>query len=236
MTTIIFDVDDTLYDQLTPFQLAFEDVFHDPTIPIEELFKYSRIYSDEVFQQSEDGVISKLEMQIYRIKKALEHFDRRITDHEGAEFQAKYQDYQSQLQLDPDMEESLDLCLKHGIQLGVITNGPAEHQRKKIQQLKLNKWVPEEYLFVSGELGIAKPDPQIFQQVEAVMQLDKANTYYIGDSYFNDIIGAKKAGWQAIWINRRNHPILSQEYLPDYTIDDSTKIQPLIYDLITPET
>lgn len=228
MTTIIFDVDDTLYDQLTPFQQAFDEVFSEPAIPMEELFKYSRIYSDEVFQQSEDGVISKLEMQIYRIRKALEHYDYPITDQEGAKFQERYQYYQSQLQLDPDMKEALDWCSKQNIQLGIITNGPAQHQRKKIHQLELSKWVPENYMFVSGELGIAKPDIRIFQQVEEVMQLDKANTYYIGDSFTNDIIGAKRAGWQAVWVNRRNHPILSEEYLPDYVIDPTTNIQELL--------
>lgn len=236
MTTIIFDVDDTLYDQLRPFQQAFDDVFADPSIPIEELFTYSRIYSDEVFQQSEEGVISKLEMQIYRIRKALEHYDRLINDQEGADFQHRYQYYQSQLQLDPDMKAALDLCVQHNIQIGIITNGPAQHQRKKIRQLKLKTWVPEEYIFVSGELGIAKPDIRVFQRVEKVMQLDKANTYYIGDSYTNDIIGAKRAGWQAIWINRRNHPILSQEYLPDYVIDGNTTIQQLLLTLLRPES
>ena len=235
MTTIIFDVDDTLYDQLTPFQLAFEDVFHDPTIPIEELFKYSRIYSDEVFQQTEDGLISLLDMQIYRIRKAMEHYDRQITDQEGTEFQKNYQYYQSQLQLDPDMKEALDLCVQHKIQIGIITNGPSKHQQKKIRQLELKKWVPEKYIFVSGELGIAKPDIRVFQQVEEVMDLDKANTYYIGDSYPNDIIGAKRAGWQAIWVNRRNHPILSEEYFPDYIIDCNTKIQQQLLALITPK-
>lgn len=235
MITIMFDVDDTLYDQLRPFQQAFDDVFADPSIPMEELFKYSRIYSDEVFQQSEDGVISKLEMQIYRIRKALEHYDHPITDQEGANFQERYQYYQSQLQLDPDMKAALDLCVHHNIQLGIITNGPAQHQRNKIQQLALKNWVPEEFIFISGELGIAKPDIRVFQQVEKAMQLDKANTFYIGDSYTNDIIGAKRAGWQAVWVNRRNHPILSEEYLPDYVIDDKLKPQQLLRRLIGAE-
>ncbi len=232
MTTIIFDVDDTLYDQLTPFQQAFEAVFHDLSIPIEELFKYSRIYSDEVFQQSEDGTITKLEMQIYRIRKAMEHFDQQISDEQAIKFQEIYQHNQSQLQMDPRMKEVLDICVEKQVQIGIITNGPAEHQRKKIKCLELEKWVPKKYIFVSGELGIAKPDVRVFQHVEKVMQLDKKATYYIGDAYLNDIIGAKRAGWQAIWVNRRNHPMESEEFVPDYFIENDTDVKQLILSLI----
>lgn len=232
MTTIIFDVDDTLYDQLTPFQQAFDAVFNDPSIPLEELFKYSRIYSDEVFQQSEDGTITKLEMQIYRIRKAMEHFNQQITDEQAIKFQQTYQQYQSQLQLDPRMKEALDWCVEQQVQIGIITNGPAEHQWKKVNCLQLEKWVPKEYIFVSGDLGIAKPDIRVFQQVEQAMQLEKETTYYIGDSYFNDIIGAKRAGWKAIWVNRRNHPTESEEFLPDYLIDNNTNVKQLLLSLI----
>ncbi|GCF93121.1 hydrolase [Enterococcus florum] len=231
MAAIIFDVDDTLYDQLTPFQLAFTMNFPNTEIPVEQLFKYSRIYSDEVFELSENGSISKLDMQIYRIRKALAHYDIQITDEQGAKFQANYQYYQSQIQLDPAMQEALDLCVAHHFPIGIITNGPAEHQKKKIKQLGLNRWVPTEQMLVSGEWGVAKPDIRIFELAEAVMDLKKETTYYVGDSYENDVVGAKNAGWKAVWINRRNHAE-SSEIKADILIDQETTIKNFLLSLV----
>ncbi|MEQ9763329.1 HAD family hydrolase [Streptococcus jiangjianxini] len=50
---------------------------------------------------------------------------------------------------------------------------------------------------------------------------------YIGDSFDNDVVGAKSAGWHVIWFNRRNKPLASSQYFPDYqvtTLDDLCKL------------
>ena len=50
MAKIIFDLDDTLYDLMEPFQKAHEEVFGDKTgADCEKLLMASRIYSDEAF-------------------------------------------------------------------------------------------------------------------------------------------------------------------------------------------
>ena len=47
MKAILFDVDDTLYDQVVPFQKAYEDLFEGRyDLKVEELYKRSRYYSD----------------------------------------------------------------------------------------------------------------------------------------------------------------------------------------------
>ena len=50
MKNIIFDVDDTLYDLMEAFDKVHKEFFEDKTKEdCEELFKRSRIYSDEAF-------------------------------------------------------------------------------------------------------------------------------------------------------------------------------------------
>lgn len=50
MKAVLFDVDDTLYDQVIPFQKAYEELFKGSfELSIEELYKRSRYYSDEVW-------------------------------------------------------------------------------------------------------------------------------------------------------------------------------------------
>ena len=50
MDALLLDVDDTLYDQLKPFEAAYEDMYADQyRISVEQLFFLSRKYSDEAF-------------------------------------------------------------------------------------------------------------------------------------------------------------------------------------------
>ena len=46
---VLFDVDDTLYDQTVPFMEAYEKYFGDePAIPAEGVYPVTRKYSDQV--------------------------------------------------------------------------------------------------------------------------------------------------------------------------------------------
>ena len=53
MDAVLFDVDDTLYDQREPFERAFRQLFGETyEIDMERLFALSRKYSDEAFEHS----------------------------------------------------------------------------------------------------------------------------------------------------------------------------------------
>jgi len=158
-------------------------------------------------------------MHIYRMTRAMEAYGVQITADQALEFQARYAE-QQRIVVDPQMEELLNFAVQTGIRLGIITNGPAEHQARKVRQLRMDRWVDEQNVFISGKLGIAKPDIRIFCHVEKIMQIVPEQTCYIGDSYANDIIGAKNAGWLAIWVDRRNQPLPENAM---YTPDDVVK-------------
>ncbi|HEX3796463.1 MAG TPA: HAD family hydrolase [Acidimicrobiales bacterium] len=49
---------------------------------------------------------------------------------------------------------------------------------------------------------IAKPDVGIFRIVESLMGLDPESLVLVGDHPLNDVVGAKRAGWRAVWIDR----------------------------------
>jgi hypothetical protein len=56
MKNVIFDVDDTLYDLMEPFQKAHKELMAARTdADCEELFEASRTYSDEAFCMSREG-------------------------------------------------------------------------------------------------------------------------------------------------------------------------------------
>ena len=74
-TAVLFDVDDTLYDQTVPFMEAYAEFFGpDPDIPAEVIYPVTRKYSDQMFSRAMSGDMSMDEMYIYRVQKAFEEF------------------------------------------------------------------------------------------------------------------------------------------------------------------
>ena len=54
MIGLVFDVDDTLYEQIVPFENAFRSLF-DIDIDMEKFYLLSRYYSDVKFEASRNG-------------------------------------------------------------------------------------------------------------------------------------------------------------------------------------
>lgn len=180
---------------------------------------------------TESGKMSIEEMHVYRIIKAFEELGSYITEKDAQNFQDEYIYQQSQITLIPEMEQVLNFAKEKNIKIGIITNGPSSHQRMKLKQLNIEKWIDEKNIFISSEVGFSKPDVNIFRLAEKFMSLDRENTYYIGDSYKNDVVGAKKAGWKSIWINHREHRVEELVYKPDSIILDYQEIQLLYKEL-----
>ncbi len=39
------------------------------------------------------------------------------------------------------------------------------------------------------------------------MKIDPEETWFIGDTFEIDVVGAKNSGWHVIWFNHRNRPM-----------------------------
>lgn len=206
-TAILFDVDDTLYDQTVPFMEAYAEYFgNEPAVSAEIIYPVTRKYSDQVYSQTMAGEITMEEMYIYRMQKAFEEFSIRITDQEALDFQKIYADRQHHIHMSPLMEEVLDYCSGKA-ELGIITNGPSEHQWDKVKSLQAEKWIPHENIFVSADVGAEKPERKIFDYAKQKMELEDTAIWFVGDSYPLDVEGAVNAGWNAVWMNRRGKQI-----------------------------
>ncbi len=49
---------------------------------------------------------------------------------------------------------------------------------------------------------VAKPDKGIFEVVERELGVAPKACVQVGDHPLNDVVGAKRAGWHAVWLNR----------------------------------
>jgi putative hydrolase of the HAD superfamily len=82
----------------------------------------------------------------------------------------------------------------------VVSNNLLEEQREKLAHCGLARYV--DVLVVSEETGMAKPDPRIFEIALERAGVTAAEAVMVGDSWANDIEGARKAGIRAVWFNR----------------------------------
>lgn len=232
MKIVIFDVDDTLYDQIEPFKRAMREVFPNEYEKLgsrkEGLYLRFRYYSDKVFHLTEDGSLSLEDMRVYRITEALKDFSFSVSEYSAKKFQEAYHYYQGKISLRDDVSDLLiDLNSKQ-IPVGILTNGPTNHQKKKIIQLGLFSFFNEEKIFISEEMGVAKPDILAFRNIEETFGTLSENCVYIGDSYENDVIGAKSAGWHVIWLNKYGRNLNDTDIKPDAELSDYSLLKEAI--------
>jgi putative hydrolase of the HAD superfamily len=226
MDTIIFDVDDTLYDQALSFKNTCKRIFQKSftEAELENFYKVSRKHSDALFDKSVAGELSVQDMHIRRVTDACDELGIAITTQKALDFQEAYIEEQQKIVLFDEVVELLEFLHQQNKQLAILTNGSEGHQAMKIKQLNLTRWIPEEHLFISESIGYSKPTREAFSILEAKLQLDKAKTVYIGDSFANDIVGAKQAGWHAIWMNHRNRKMPQGTVKPDHTVYNAKEL------------
>ncbi|HED04222.1 MAG TPA: HAD family hydrolase [Candidatus Fraserbacteria bacterium] len=113
-----------------------------------------------------------------------------------------------------------------GFRLGLLTNGPSRLQWRKIELLKLGPLFAA--IIVSGDRGIYKPAAAIFQQMSEELEVRPQESAYVGDSLYDDIAGAKGAGWWAIWLNSGQRQPDPQLYRPDRQISALEQLPDLL--------
>jgi putative hydrolase of the HAD superfamily len=92
---------------------------------------------------------------------------------------------------------TFDALKQAGLRLGVVTNGPTQKQRRKIEALELQARLGA--LLISEEFGAAKPNPKIFLAAAAALEVQPSECMFIGDNPAKDVGGASAVGMRAVW-------------------------------------
>ena len=88
----------------------------------------------------------------------------------------------------------------------VVSNGDAHNQRLKLAASGLS--ASFDAIAISTEVGVAKPDPRIFDIVLRELGVSASRTLHVGDDEVNDIAGASAAGLLTCWISTgRSFPV-----------------------------
>jgi HAD superfamily hydrolase (TIGR01549 family) len=202
---VFFDLDDTLHDHLYPFSKAFKDSFPKlfEQIDVASLYKKFRDFSDLLWKNYSNQELTLEELRIARIVMALEFFQKDITNEQASKFQAQYELNLDNLKLFAEVPELIKVLKAKEKLFGIITNGPVQHQFNKINSLGLTNYVSRDHIIISDEVGVAKPNKQIFHYVAQKINMIPSEIVYIGDSWPNDVVAPMEAGWNAIWYNHR---------------------------------
>ncbi len=199
---LIFDCDDTLYDCSWPFRMAVKECLPYKECDLRSFYKYYREIGDKYFPLLQQGKITTDESGVLRIMESAPLFGFEMDKERAIEFQKTYKSYQMKISIHSDLKEYL---LKSNHQLAILTNGNNAHQRRKLEALGIFDMVDEKNIYTSEEIGFSKPDRRIFEYVIEKWGGQASDWYYIGDSYVNDMEGAKNAGLRTIYLNRHHN-------------------------------
>jgi putative hydrolase of the HAD superfamily len=99
----------------------------------------------------------------------------------------------------PEVAEVLEALRDYPVDLVVLSNWD-NRVHPVLDGHGLGEYLPRR--FISSELGWEKPDPAIYRHVSDVLKFPPQSLLSVGDHARNDVEAPRKAGWQAIQVER----------------------------------
>ena len=223
---VFFDLDNTICDSDTAWNIAVRETFqllrkHEPKVSEETLTKAWATVHQRLFQQLDAGKCSMAEVRDTRflhLFKELNLSPSKITEELNDFLSTRYL---MSLCLYEDVAVLEEL---HAYHVGIITNGAhderTDSQLSKVRHLGLTKRIQS--LTISGEIGVRKPNFEIFKVACNRANVLLKDAMLVGDSIQNDIIGANRAGMTSVLIDRKSDISIPKiaDAQPDYSISN----------------
>ena len=201
---VFFDLDRTLWDFDAAAEVAFEriyDKYNLKSLGIPSAHEFHEVYhplNERLWELYREDKITKDELNRSRFVLPLEHYgihDIGLADHLSEDYV-----YWSPriVRLVPGTMKLLDY-LKPKYHLHLITNGFQEVQHTKLNGSGLEPYF--ETLTVSEEVGVKKPNPEIFLYALRKAHATAEESLMIGDEMAVDIDGARAAGIDQLLFN-----------------------------------
>ena len=206
-TTILFDLDHTLFDFDTSEALAFDEALAAVGIePTADHLATYRTLNNALWAAAERGEIRSSTIRNLRFAQLAEALGIAADAQTVAAMAdtfivglGKHGD------LYPGTREVL-AALATSADLAVISNGLGEVVYERLARLAISDCF--DAVVVSSEVGVAKPNPTIFEVAfERLGSPDKRTALMVGDSLTSDIAGGAAFGIDTCWFNRHQRPV-----------------------------
>lgn len=208
VTDIFFDLDRTLWDfdtnSDTALRVVFEELGLDTAIESRDNFvkDYIRI-NEEMWDLYRQGKISKESLRVKRFDDALKLHG---VDNQklATEYCDRYIDFCPELTATfPGTHDMLEELKELGKKLHIITNGFSEVQYRKLSNCGLENFF--DVIICSDQIGVNKPDPEIFRVAMKKSGAAAAASMMIGDHPEIDVLGANQVGIRGVLFDPNEH-------------------------------
>ena len=85
-----------------------------------------------------------------------------------------------------------------------------------------------EAVIISAEVRLRKPDPRIFRQMLAMLDLEPQEVLYVGDTPLDDVWGACQVGIPAVWISKGAAALPEGIPQPRFVINELSELPRLL--------
>jgi len=193
LKVILFDVDDTLFPSSEFADKARRSAVEaivaaglevEPEVALEELADVVREFTSNYGHHFDQLVVRLAPMLRPGVHRALV----------VAAGVRAYHETKAHLKPFPDAVRCLDRLRATSLVRGVLTNGLTIKQAEKLVRLELQTAFSPGALFISEDLGVAKPHPRIFQIACETLRVEPGEMLYVGDNPVKDIDAAHDAG------------------------------------------
>jgi putative hydrolase of the HAD superfamily len=204
ITTVVFDLDDTLYDEIeyckSGFRAVAEFLANLPDVP-----PAKRIF-DSLWKQFTAGNRTKT------FNAALDELNISYDDKRIRELVNAYRSHNPRIKLPQDSRDVL--CnLRAKYTLALLTDGFMPAQKLKVESLGIEKYF--KCIVYTEKLGreFWKPSPAGFEKIMQASDARPENMVYIADNEKKDFIAPNKLGFLTVQLIRpaRIHTLISAE-------------------------
>ena len=105
------------------------------------------------------------------------------------------------LTLRPYVGPLFDALHRFHTSIGIVSNTEAVLTRYDLDRFPT--LLTADAIVLSSEIGVRKPDPRIFRAALGPLHSEPASAVFIGDSWTEDIAGARSVGMRAIYLDAR---------------------------------
>jgi len=201
LTDIFFDLDHTLWDFDKNSALTFEKIFETNNLNI-HLNSFLEIYLPinlSYWKLFREEKVDKQTLRYGRLSDTFNELNISVSDDIIYKLSDDYLRYLSSFNhLFDDTIEILDY-LYPKYNLHIITNGFKNVQEGKLLNSKIDHYF--DTVTNSEEVGVKKPNPQVFNHALQLANVEVGNSIMIGDNYEADILGALNVGFDVIHYN-----------------------------------
>lgn len=206
----IFDLDDTLFQEIDYLKSAFLNI----SSKLSETSQYD-IYEEMLSRYKKKQNVFAWVLSQYR----------QSSPHLNLEWLLKeYREHRPTIQLSESTDNFLKRVKHLKISSGLITDGRSITQRNKLKALGIDNYFKD--IIISEEFGTEKPDEKNFLFRK---KYPEGDFYFFGDNTFKDFIVPKKLGWQTICLKNMGNHIHDQVWpcdpAPDHLISSFQEIR-----------